>query len=276
MPVFSVAQIKNYVRRSFKEMVDPSPDKFEAEKIWSFFESKCAFCGLELKKGNKEAHIDHLVSASLGGVNHISNRVLACANCNEKEKLDQDWKIFLKKKAKSPSEYQERLERIENYMVLSCGTDGPCNPELMELAIKYADEVNKVFEGYAKELKGKVKSAAVAFDGKTADGKIYVFEGSVHSKSRLVLSVVRKYALQKGVHSLESLMVAFPKNLQGSLGVFEKLDRAKEKPKRYFLNPEDIFEIGDERIAVCNQWYYGNIGRFISRAQEFGFQITEK
>jgi hypothetical protein len=161
-------------------------------------------------------------------------------------------------------------------MILASGTNEPCNPELMELAIRYADEVNKVFDGYAKELKGKVKSTAVESDLKAANGKQYVFEKAVYSKNRLVLSVVRKYALQQGIDSLENLMLAFPKNLQGSLGVFERLDKAKEKPRRYFLDPDDIFEIGKARIAVCNQWYYGNIGRFISRAEEFGFQITEK
>jgi len=73
MPAPTPGYVKNIVRRSLREIVDPSPSK---------------------KDEYKEGHMDHLVSSSVGGSNQISNRVLSCASCNEKEKLDMPWEQF--------------------------------------------------------------------------------------------------------------------------------------------------------------------------------------
>jgi hypothetical protein len=112
MPAPTPAYVKNIIRRSLREIVEPSPKKKEISLIWEFFNDKCAYCGKKLKKEKKEGHIDHLISASLGGSNHISNRVLSCANCNEKEKLDMDWKKFLIQKSRSNSLLLKRKEKI--------------------------------------------------------------------------------------------------------------------------------------------------------------------
>ncbi|HXN06419.1 MAG TPA: HNH endonuclease [Nitrospiria bacterium] len=101
--------VKNMIRRSLREVVDPSPTKKEEQKIWDFFISECAYCGKHLKKNYKEGHIDHLTPASLGGSNDISNRVLSCPSCNEKEKLKMPWKKFLIQK--NPDEKVESLRR---------------------------------------------------------------------------------------------------------------------------------------------------------------------
>ncbi len=87
MPAPTPGYVKNMIRRSLRETIDPSPTKKEETRIWDFFNSECAYCGKKLRKINKEGHIDHLVPSALGGANHISNRVLSCADCNEKEKL---------------------------------------------------------------------------------------------------------------------------------------------------------------------------------------------
>jgi CRISPR/Cas system Type II protein with McrA/HNH and RuvC-like nuclease domain len=98
MPAQKPGYVKNMIKRSLREVVDPSPTEKDEQRIWAFFNSKCAYCGKRLSKARKEGHIDHLVSSALDGTNHISNRVLSCATCNEKEKLDMPWKKFLTQK----------------------------------------------------------------------------------------------------------------------------------------------------------------------------------
>lgn len=104
--------VKNIIRRSLREIVDPSPCKKDVQIIWEFFNSECAYCGKKLRKGHKEAHIDHLVSSSYGGANQLCNRVLSCATCNEKEKLDKPWEEFLAQKCSSKQIEAERKSKI--------------------------------------------------------------------------------------------------------------------------------------------------------------------
>lgn len=157
MPALTTAQIKNYVRRAFREIVDPSPDKFIVPQIWEYFNCECAYCGKPLVKLNKDGHIDHLVSASKSGKNHISNRVLSCATCNEKEKLAQDWNDFLAKKCTNQEVHAARKSKIEKWILLHSETGSlRYNEEHVSLARKYADEVNLVFEKCVKELRAAV------------------------------------------------------------------------------------------------------------------------
>ena len=46
--------------------------------------------------------------------------------------------------------------------------------------------------------------------------------------------------------------------------------------KRHFLDPHELIELKDERIAVCAQWGKGNIGAFIERAVELSYIVTEE
>lgn len=160
MPALTIYQIKNYVRRSFREIVDPSPDKILVHSIWTYFENRCAYCEKDLIKVNKDGHIDHLISASAKGKNHISNRVLSCATCNEKEKLDQDWEAFLKRKSPTPSIYRRRKARILKWIRIHTGTGRLTqNEKLVKLAETYAEKVNRVYEEYAKALSRRVRAA---------------------------------------------------------------------------------------------------------------------
>ena len=119
MPVPSPGYVKNMIRRSLREIIDPSPTKEDVEKIWKFFDSKCAYCGKPLIKLQKEGHIDHLFPASLGGPNHISNRVLSCAACNEAEKLDGEWHEFILRKNQDPEFVRTRVARIREWQKLN-------------------------------------------------------------------------------------------------------------------------------------------------------------
>jgi hypothetical protein len=112
MPATTTSYAKNIIRRALRELVDRSPSKQEITLLWEFFESGCAYCGAHLSRKNQEGHVDHLVAASLGGVNHVSNRVLSCANCNEKEKLDHPWQQFLRHKNSDENILSQRQAKI--------------------------------------------------------------------------------------------------------------------------------------------------------------------
>jgi len=121
MPAPTPGYVKNIIRRSLREIVDPGPIKEDEERIWKFFENKCAYCGKPLRKLQKEGHIDHLVPASLGGPNHISYRVLSCANCNEAEKLDAPWQEFITRKNQDPEVARTRVDKIREWQKLNGG-----------------------------------------------------------------------------------------------------------------------------------------------------------
>ena len=115
MPAITPGYVKNVIRRSLREIVDPSPTKEGEERIWKFFNSECAYCGKPLSKRHKQGHIDHLLPSSLGGPNHISNRVLSCATCNEAEKLDQAWQKFMVRKNQDPAVLRARIAKINKW-----------------------------------------------------------------------------------------------------------------------------------------------------------------
>jgi len=119
MPAPTPGYIKNMIRRSLREIVDPSPSKGDEERIWQFFNLECAYCGKPLKRAQKEGHIDHLVPSSLGGPNYVSNRVLSCATCNEAEKLDGVWEEFMVRKNPEPAILQGRVAKIYEWQQLN-------------------------------------------------------------------------------------------------------------------------------------------------------------
>ena len=115
MPNATPGYVKNMIERSLTEIVDPGLSKKNKTKTWEFFNSKCAYCGKKLNRSKREGHIDHLVSASKHGTNHISNRVLSCANCNEKEKLARGWVKFVSIKNPNKKLAKTRKEKISKW-----------------------------------------------------------------------------------------------------------------------------------------------------------------
>ena len=116
MPAPTPGYVRNMIRRSLREICDPSPTKKDEQYIWDYFDSECAYCGRKLNKASKDGHIDHLVSVALGGSNCISNRVLSCANCNANEKLDMPWEKFLIQKNPNKSEASRRKDKILKWL----------------------------------------------------------------------------------------------------------------------------------------------------------------
>jgi hypothetical protein len=146
MPPVSTAFAKNVVRRALMQVADPAPDRRQQLLIWEFFASACAYCGRVVSKESKEGHIDHLVSASLGGRNHIANRVLSCAPCNEKEKRDAPWEDFLRVKCSDDLVHGERRARIEEWQRLNALEDTEAAATLRALAEISATDAHRLFD----------------------------------------------------------------------------------------------------------------------------------
>src|SRR5437879_1512807 len=115
MVTMTVSRAKNMMRRALYGLIDPDLTPKQVLHVWEFFGSRCAYCGALLEKHKKQAHIDHLISTSARGLNHISNRVLSCARCNEHEKRDLPWQTFLRDKAPSDAIFEERKARIDRW-----------------------------------------------------------------------------------------------------------------------------------------------------------------
>jgi len=107
----------------------------------------------------------------------------------------------------------------------------------------------------------------------------YKFNGDIYGKGPLVLAVIRSHVDANPDIDYTKLKAAFPDDLLKSYGIFKRLDDAQEaskKRKRYFLKEEQVVSIGDCQIAVCNQFTSGNIGAFIDKAIEMGYEIKEE
>ena len=102
----------------------------------------------------------------------------------------------------------------------------------------------------------------------------YKFDGKKHSKNRLVLAVVKKYLSKNPNITYEELEVIFPKNTQGSLGVFSDLDNIKDS-SRYFTEEDEILTLQDGRqIAVSTQWGKPTIDIFLEAIRDLEYEIT--
>lgn len=111
MVAASVSNAANRRRRAVEQIVDPYPTS--TQPIWTHFDSRCAYCDVELSQAKRDGQIDH---ATPGLGNHLGNLVLACGTCNGDEKLDMEWAEFLDKKERDPVRFAERKARIDAWI----------------------------------------------------------------------------------------------------------------------------------------------------------------
>ncbi|MBV9493960.1 MAG: HNH endonuclease [Acidobacteria bacterium] len=135
------------------QLIDPSPNARQQVEIWEYFRSRCAYCDRSIDKTLKQGHIDHLSPASAGGRNHVANRVLACATCNEQEKREMHWEDFLRQKAGDSSTFLARRIHIEAWQRRHEEAGGDDDNELRVLATEAADRVNAVFDDQVAQLR---------------------------------------------------------------------------------------------------------------------------
>lgn len=130
---------------------------------------------------------------------------------------------------------------------------------------------------------GQVYVVTDTYFGKTHTGKDttkYLFNNTVFAKNRLVLAIVGSYVEDHPNISYAELKKVFPDDLQGSYGVFIAQSDADEilsnsGYKRHFIEPDEIIQLSDEKIAICSQWGKGNIKRFLSKAKKLGYKIAK-
>lgn len=123
-----MAQARNLMRRAIQEIVDPGPTSIDT--LWAHFASRCAYCGVPLVRGERDAHTDH---AEPEGGNHLGNLVLACGRCNGDEKRDVHWLEFLRQKAPDATTLKDRQDRIVAWFALNPRTPRAHSPEVEQL-----------------------------------------------------------------------------------------------------------------------------------------------
>ena len=110
----------------------------------------------------------------------------------------------------------------------------------------------------------------------------FTFKNKTYNKARLVNEIVRDFIDLNPTTTFAKLKEVFPKQIQGSFGVFDKLSRAEEiynswGHKRHYIKPTETINLVDgEVIATCNQWNPHNISDFIENAKKLGYQIEIK
>ena len=110
----------------------------------------------------------------------------------------------------------------------------------------------------------------------------FTYKNKIYNKARLVNEIVREFVDLNPTTTLSKLKEVFPKQIQGSFGVFDKLSRAEEiysnwGHKRHYIKPTETINLGDgEIIATCNQWNPHNIAAFIKNAKKIGYEIEVK
>ncbi len=103
----------------------------------------------------------------------------------------------------------------------------------------------------------------------------YLYNEDEWGKGRLVLAVVKRLVQEREETSYGELLEIFPRDLQGSLGVFAKTVDANHFANRYFLKSNEQIALSDCIVAVCSQWDKDNIKKFTAKAGKLGIKITK-
>jgi hypothetical protein len=111
---------------------------------------------------------------------------------------------------------------------------------------------------------------------KGRDNSKFKFNGGEYGKGPLVRAVVAQYVADNPTVTYEQLKEVFPDELLKRFGIFQNLETAKQianKGNRYFTKPEQIIELVDEKVVVCNQFTLVNIQPFLKVAKKLGYKI---
>ena len=159
------------------------------------------------------------------------------------------------------------LETFTRLEKLAQGFDTPAN--VIDRLLNHYEQVE--VQNVPQEISGSVKK----------DTTKYLFNDGLYGKGKLVLAVVKQYVQDHPGTTLAELNRAFPKHLQGSIGVFNKLSYVTEKyrnikMKRHYVEPHDNISCDGTNIVVSTEWGIGNINDFIEQATALGYSITPK
>lgn len=111
------------------------------------------------------------------------------------------------------------------------------------------------------------------------DNSKYLFNGKEYPKGRLVLAVVKNF-ININQPTLDQLREAFPKPLQGSIGVFcteqeylARKENSNDQKERFFTKQDEKLCVDGQNILVCTEWGVGNIDSLIKQARNLGLVI---
>jgi hypothetical protein len=111
----SLPKAKNAMRRAIEELISRRLTDRDKNRIWTYFDSRCAYCDRVIDRASRHGHMDHLDCSAGGGGNHIRNRVLACKECNGNEKREGDWRRFLQSKCEDKASFRQRRDKIRQW-----------------------------------------------------------------------------------------------------------------------------------------------------------------
>lgn len=143
-------------------------------------------------------------------------------------------------------------------------------------------EIRKILddEGEAPflEMAAHMNMSSKPLTERKRDTTRYAFNGGIYSKKGLVYAVVGRYVAEHPDLSRDELKRTFDKSLQGSLGVVENVEIAKQRGDaeyrvRFFADDKQILHLRDGDMVVCTQWGILNIPRFLTVARQLGYQI---
>jgi len=147
------SQARNAIKRSLKALIDPKPTPQQKDRIWKHFQDQCAYCGCQLKRSERKAHIDHLIAESAGGSNQLCNLILTCPTCNGDEKRESSWQAFLLDKCGcDQKKYHERQDRISQWQ-REQGGSATLTTEQKALVSEAFDSVNDTFTSAVEQLR---------------------------------------------------------------------------------------------------------------------------
>ena len=164
-----------------------------------------------------------------------------------------------------PSEIYDRLASHAD------GFDTPAS--VIESLLDYRENRQPKKQEKSKYENATLRKAVVR------DKTKYLLDNHRYGKNRLVLAVIADYASKHPEATFDDLMELFPKDLQGSAGVFTTLKQARENyqrtnHKRHFISTGEYVDLADGPIAVSIEWSANNINSFIHAAEEIGYEIT--
>ena len=165
-------------------------------------------------------------------------------------------------------EMQERIIRLEKEVARLKKQISSESLDMDEFVLK-RDEISDEAAGNNTDTVNKVR---------IRDKTRYLYNDAVYLKNHLVLAIVRDYVNRNSPLTREELMQAFPKRLQGSIGVVVNIEKAKIRGDynlRFFTDETEILHLCDGEMVVCSQWGIVNIPYFIEQARLLGYKITE-
>jgi len=148
------SQARNDILTCLNEIIDPFTDK-DKDTVWAHFDSHCAYCDDFIERKSRNGHMDHLISKKDNGLNHISNRVLACNICNGDHKRDSAWEDFILTRKGNSKDHKERISKIKGWVSTQTLTDEEVNKlkSLRSKASELSKDVISVLDKKIEELR---------------------------------------------------------------------------------------------------------------------------